>query len=84
MSFNSEQIVQQIHHDFKGLVEYVTDEASQSRTAYEVELTLFRRLLALGAQLLRLFFVQRAAVRPSEPIAPDGTRLKYQEKRQTT
>lgn len=84
MSFNSEQIVQQIHHDFKDLVEYVTGEASQSRTAYEVELTLFRRLLALGAQLLRLFFVQRAAVRPSEPIAPDGTRLKYQEKRQTT
>ena len=84
MSFNSDRIVQQIHHDFKDLVDYVTGEASQSRTACEVELTLFRQLLALGAQLLRLFFVQRAAVRPSEPIAPDGTRLKYQEKRQTT
>jgi hypothetical protein len=84
MSFNSDQIVQQIHHDFKDLIEYVTGEASQSRTAYEVELTLFRRLLALGAKLLRLFFVQRATVRPSEPIAPDRTRLKYQEKRQTT
>ncbi len=84
MSFNSDRIVQQIHHDFKYLVDYVTGEASQSRTAYEVELTLFRRLLALGAQLLRLFFVQRATVRPSEPIASDGTRLKYQEKRQTT
>lgn len=84
MSSNSAQIVQQIHHDFKDLVEYVTGEASRSRTAYEVELTLFRRLLALGAQLLRLFFVQRAAVRPSEPTAPDGTRLKYQEKRPTT
>jgi len=82
--FNSDQIVQQIHHDFKDLVEYVTGEASQSRTAYEVELTLFRRLLALGAQLLRLFFVQRATVRPSEPVASDGTRLRYQEKRQTT
>lgn len=84
MSSNSAQIVQQIHHDFKDLVEYVTGEASRSRTAYEVELTLFRRLLALGAQLLRLFFVQRAAVRPNEPTAPDGTRLKYQEKRPTT
>ena len=84
MSFNSDRIVQQIHHDFKYLVDYVTGEASQSRTACEVELTLFRQLLALGAQLLRLFFVQRATVRPSEPIAPDGTRLKYQEKRQTT
>jgi hypothetical protein len=84
MSSNSAQIVQQIHHDFKDLVEYVTGEASRSRTAYEVELTLFRRLLALGAQLLHLFFVQRAAVRPGEPTAPDGTRLKYQEKRPTT
>ena len=84
MSSNSAQIVQQIHHDFKDLVEYVTGEASRSRTAYEVELTLFRWLLALGAQLLHLFFVQRAAVRPSEQTAPDGTRLKYQEKRPTT
>jgi hypothetical protein len=84
MSSNSAQIIQQIDHDFKNLIEYVTDEGSRSRTAHEVELTLFRRLLALGAQLLRLFFVQRAAVRPSEPVAPDGTRLAYQEKRPTT
>ena len=85
MSSNSAQIVQQIHQDFKNLIEYVTDEKSRSRTAYEVELTLFRQLLALGAQLMRLFFVQRASVRPSESVsAPDGTRLTYQEKRQTT
>ena len=83
MSSNSAQIVQQIHQDFKNLIEYVTDEKSRSRTAYEVELTLFRQLLVLGAQLLRLFFVQRASVRPSEPVsAPDGTRLTYQGKRQ--
>jgi len=58
MSSNSDHIVQQIHQDFKDLIEYVTGEASQSRTAHEVELTSFRRLLALGAQLLHLFFVQ--------------------------
>jgi hypothetical protein len=63
----------------------VTGEESQSRTAYEVELTLFRRLLALGLQLLRLFFIQRASVRPSEPVyGPDGARLKYHDMRQTT
>jgi hypothetical protein len=85
MSSNSAEIVQQIHQDFKDLVEYVTGEASQTRTAFEVELTLFRQLLALGAQLLRLFFVQRAAMRPQEPVyAPDGTRLTYQDQRQTT
>jgi hypothetical protein len=85
MSSNSAEIVHQIHQDFKELVEYVTDEASQKRTAHEVELTLFRQLLALGAQLLRLFFVQRAAIRPQEPVyASDGTRLTYQNKRQAT
>jgi hypothetical protein len=35
-------------------------------------LTLFRRLLALGAALLRLCFVTRAAVRPSEPVTAQG------------
>jgi hypothetical protein len=85
MSSNSVQIVQQLHRDFQELVEYVTNAESQSRTAYEIELTLFRRLLALGAALLRLFFVQRAATRPSEPVyASDGTRLKYQGLHPTT
>jgi hypothetical protein len=85
MSSNSVQIIHQLHRDFQELVEYVAGEASQSRTAYEVELTLFKRLLALGAELLRLFFVQRAAVRPSEPVAAsDGTHLKYHDQRQTT
>ncbi|MFB0535350.1 MAG: hypothetical protein ACETWR_10235 [Anaerolineae bacterium] len=77
MSSNSVQIIHQLHRDFQELVEYVTGKEAQSRTAYEVELALFRRLLRLGAQLLRLFFVHRAAVRPSEPVyAPDGTRLR--------
>ena len=85
MSSNSTPIIHQIHRDFQGLVEYVTSAESQSRTAYEVELNLFRKLLALGLQLLRLFFVQRASVRPSEPVyAPDGTRFKYHDQRPTT
>jgi hypothetical protein len=85
MSSNSVQIIHQIHRDFQELVEYVTGEESRSRTAYEVELTLFRQLLKLGLQLLRLFFVQRASVRPRESIhASDGTPLKYHDMRQTT
>lgn len=85
MSSNSVQIIHQLHRHFQELVEYVTGKESRSRTAYEVELTLFRGLLALGAQLLHLFFVQRATVRPSEPVyAADGTRLKYHDLRQTT
>lgn len=78
MSSNSDRIIHQLHCDFKELIEYVTGEGAQSRTAYEVELNLFRRLLALGAQLLRLFFMHRASVRPTEPVyAPDGTPLSY-------
>ncbi len=85
MSSNSVQIVHQLHRNFQELVEYMTSKEAETQTAYEVELTLFRRLLKLGAQLLRLFFVHRAAVRPEEPVyAPDGTGLKYQSVRRTT
>ena len=85
MSSSPDKIVQQLRHDFKELIEYVTGEEAQSRTAYEVELHLFRQLLALGAQLLRLFFVHRASVRPSEPVyAPDGARLSYQGQSRTS
>ena len=82
MSSNSEPIIHQLRHDFQELIEYVSGEGSRSHTAYEVEFTLFRRLLALGACLLRLFFVERASVRPSEPVyATDGTELKYVDQR---
>ena len=85
MASNAEQTVHQIQHDFQKLIAYVAGPAAYSHTAYEVELTLFRRLLALGAALLRLFFVTRAAIRPAEPItAPDGTRLAYHDQRPTT
>lgn len=85
MSFNSEPIIHQLRQDFQELIEYVTGEGSWSRTAYEVEFTLFRRLLALGALLLRLFFIHRAAEWPSEPVrTADGTELKYVDKRPTT
>jgi hypothetical protein len=43
---------------------------------YTVELTLFCRLLVLGAVLLQLFIVIRVAERPAEPItALHRTRL---------
>lgn len=85
MTSNSDQIVQQVQHDFHALVAYVTGADARAQTAYTVELTLFRRLLALGAALLRLFFVTRAAMRPARPVlAPDGTPLRYHEQRPTT
>ena len=63
MASNAEQTVHQIQHDCQNLMAYVTGPEAHLHIAYEVELTLFRRLLALGAALLRLFFVTRAAIR---------------------
>jgi hypothetical protein len=68
MSFNSEPIVQQVQTDFHNLLAYVTGPQARTQTAYTVELTLFRRVLALGAALLRLFFLTRAAERPAAPL----------------
>jgi len=48
MSSNSIQIVPQLHRDFQELVEFVTNAESQSRTAYEVELTPAIPVLASG------------------------------------
>jgi hypothetical protein len=85
MTSNPEPIGQQLQHEFHNLLAYVTGPDVRSQTAYTVELTLFRRLLALGAVLLRLFLVTRAAVRPTEMVtAPDGTRLTCHDQRPTT
>jgi len=84
MPSNAEPIVQQIRDDMLALLTYVTGPEATSQTAYTVELTLFRRLLTLGAALLRLFFLSRAAVRPAAPHAPDGTILTYYDQRDTS
>ena len=85
MASNAEQTVHQIQHDFQNLMASVTGPEAHVHTAYEVELTLFRRLLALGAALLRLFFVTRAAIRPAAPLTtPDGRRLTSHDQRPTT
>ncbi len=85
MASNTEQTVHQRQHAFQNLMGDVTGPEAHSHTAYEVELPLFRRLLALGAALLRLFCVPRAAMRPAEPIVtPDGVRLTSHDQRPTT
>jgi hypothetical protein len=84
MSSNADSIVAQIQQDMLSLMTYVTGPETATQTAYTVELTLFRRLLALGAALLRLFFLTRAASRPAAPTTADGTRLDYHDQRLTT
>ena len=81
MPSNAAPIVQQIQADFHALIAYVTGPEARTQSAYTVELTLFRRLLALGAALLRLFFVAQAAERPAAPTAADGTVWSYYDQR---
>jgi len=50
MTSNSGEIVQRVQQDFQALVAYVTGAEARGQTAYTVELTLFRRLLALVLQ----------------------------------
>ncbi len=64
----AEPMIAQVRQQFQGLVAYVTGLETRASTADEVELALFRRLLALGAALLRLFFVTGAAARPAAPV----------------
>lgn len=85
MSPTTEPIIAQVQQQFQELVTYVTGPATQAATAYEVERTLFRQVLALGAALLQLFFVTRAAARPREPVhSPGGARLTYHDRRPTS
>jgi len=58
MSFKP-SITQNIRIEFEGLIEMVSDAESQTKTAYEIEGELWWSMLALGQQLLQLFFTMR-------------------------
>ena len=78
MTFNSANIIHEIQQEFTKLVDYVTNDAAQQATAYEIERGLFTWLLKLGAQLLYLFFVTRAQNFSREPLTLEqGITLPY-------
>ena len=77
---NSDEIVLQIRAQFDALLQLVckTDAEMTPTTAYEVELTLFRRLLELGKRLLLLFFVTQAQAQHQPKVTtPQGQCLPY-------
>ncbi len=70
---------------YRALLAYVTGAESRSASAYDVEVRIFRAVLALGRTLLRLFFESRAAVRPVGPVvSTDGTVLASHDRRPVT
>lgn len=77
-------IVQQVKQEFETLVQYVTGPDTANAIVTDVEVTLFRRLLALGASLLQLFFLTRAATRPPAPLGDTGIVLPYHDQRSTS
>jgi hypothetical protein len=79
MTSNSQTIIQDIRQEFEMLLEFVTGEPAQQATADHIERGLFKLLLAMGAKLLRLFFVIRseACSRESHPTAT-GAILAYE------
>lgn len=78
MTPNSAVIIQEVRAEFEGLLGYVTGESAQQARAAEIERGLLKRLLGLGAQLLLLYFVQRAQSYPRTPqLSAQGEELPY-------
>ncbi len=82
MSFNT-SIAESIQSQVKKLVELVSDEtSSQAQTAYEVESQLWQSLLAMGQQLMQLFFNKHEEAEERQKVYElAGVRYPYQGQR---
>lgn len=70
MSFNTDEIVQEIRSEFESMLVYVME--SDDATADQVERGIFRQLLSLGAQLMVLFFSLQAAAYAHTPLVTES------------
>jgi hypothetical protein len=61
MTFNSQTIIQEARADFEKMLDFVKGKEARTATADHIERGLFKLLLALGAKLLTLFFVNGAS-----------------------
>ena len=64
MSFNKSSIADNIRKEVENLIELVSGEEGQESTAYQMERQLLWKLLAVGRQLMQLFFTMRATSEP--------------------
>ena len=60
MTFNSSQMIPQLRDEFERLLVFVVGPQAQTATMDQMERSLFRQVLHLGYQLLRLFAMKRA------------------------
>lgn len=78
MTSNSQIIIQDIRTEFENMLDYVTGEQARTATADATERGLFKMLIAMGLQLLTLFFVMRSQNASREPFkTADGGLLYY-------
>jgi hypothetical protein len=85
MTFNSQDIIQEVRAKFEMMLDFVTGPEAQTATVDHIERCLFRRLLSLGAQLLLLFFVVRSQNCSRETVKKeDGQELPYHAERKRT
>jgi hypothetical protein len=79
MASNSQTIIQDIRQEFEMLLDFVTGEQAQEATADQIERSLFKLLLVVGAKLLTLFFVMRSEACSRESIQTTaGQSLPYE------
>jgi hypothetical protein len=62
MTFNSQEIIQDVRAEFENLLNFVTGEQARTAKADRIERGLFKMLLGLGAKLLQLFFSMRSEI----------------------
>jgi hypothetical protein len=68
MTFNSQEIIQDIYKDFENMLEYVTGEQARRATADATERGLFKMLMQMGFKLLTLFFIMRSQAASRKPL----------------
>ena len=78
MTFNSEEIIQEVRAEFEHVMDFVTGEQARTAKADSIERGLFKMLLRLGAKLLQLFFVVRSQDCSRQPVqSKSGQELPY-------
>jgi hypothetical protein len=78
MTFNSQEIIQEVRTEFEHLLDFVTGEKARTAKADNIERGLFKMLLSLGAKLLQLFFTMRSEVCSRQPVQnKSGQELPY-------
>jgi hypothetical protein len=78
MTFNSQEIIQEVRAQFEHMLDFVTGEQARTATADHIECGLFKLLLRLGAKLLQLFFVMRSQYSSRQAVQTErGQELPY-------